>query len=127
MVYEVMCCFKVVLNNTIGMNGFVSTPGAVQAVAWCLSFERKSLSLLVLEILSVLCYFSETSASLVASGMRQLARKDDEVMFYDINRALLQQDVEVKAAIMQFINRLLFFCSNCISCNCLLFKHDYGG
>jgi len=97
------------------MNGFVSTSGAVQTVAWCLSFERKSLSLLVLEILSVLCYFSESSASLVASGMQQLARKDEEVTFYCLKRALVQQDVEVRAAVMQFINRLPFYHFNLIS------------
>lgn len=103
-----MCCFKVVLNNTIGMDGFVATPGAVQTVAWCLCFERKSFSLLVLEILSVLCYFSEKSAGLVAAGLRQLARKDENVVFGVLNTALLQQDVELKAAVMQFINRLIF-------------------
>ena len=43
-------------------------------VSYCglvFKFRKKILSLLILEILSVICYFSETSASIVASGMHR--------------------------------------------------------
>lgn len=47
------------------------------------------------------CYYSDTAASLVVAGMRMLARSQNEAPFACLSRALLQQDIEVKAAVMQ--------------------------
>ena len=55
----------------------------------------------MLEILSVCCYYSDSTASLVVGGMRLLARSQNEAPFACLSRALVQQDIEVKAAVMQ--------------------------
>lgn len=61
----------------------------------------------MLEILSVCCYYSDTSASMVVGGMRLLARNQNEAPFACLSQALVQQDIEVKAAVMQFVNSML--------------------
>lgn len=53
------------------------------------------------------CYYSDTAASLVVSGMRMLARSQNEAPFACLSRALLQQDIEIKSAVMQFVNRMV--------------------
>jgi hypothetical protein len=55
----------------------------------------------MLETLSVCCYYSDSTASLVVGGMRLLARSQNEAPFACLSRALVQQDIEVKAAVMQ--------------------------
>jgi hypothetical protein len=81
----------------------------------------------VLEILTVVAYYSDLAATQVISGMRVLARANNEAPFAMLAVALQQQDLEVKAAIMQvtqlrniiygtafcvfvFICMLFFFC-----------------
>jgi len=55
----------------------------------------------------VCCYYSDSTASLVVGGMRLLARSQNEAPFACLSRALVQQDIEVKAAVMQVM--LLLF------------------
>ena len=60
----------------------------------------------VLEILSVCC-FSEASTAQVLHGMRVLARSNFEAPFACLSNALQEQDVEVKTAVMTFVNSLV--------------------
>jgi hypothetical protein len=55
----------------------------------------------VLEILTVCCYYSDTCATLVVAGMRLLARAQNEPPFASLARALIEQDIEIKSAVMQ--------------------------
>ncbi|RYH10495.1 hypothetical protein EON65_39375, partial [archaeon] len=61
----------------------------------------------MLEILSVCCYYSEKTACVVLQGMRTCARFHQEAPFGALCMALSTQDIEMKAAIMQFINNLV--------------------
>ena len=53
------------------------------------------------------CFYSDRAASLVVGGMRLLARANNEIPFACLSRALMQQDIEVKAAVMQFVNSMV--------------------
>eukprot|EP00981_Chlorochromonas_danica_P005143 scaffold1036_cov169-Ochromonas_danica.AAC.23 len=105
--YEILSCCKVIMNNDLGMEAFAATPGAIDIVARCLKFEYKLFALLVLEILSVCCYYSDKTASIVWQGMRMHARFHQEAPFSSLLQTLLHEDIEYKASIMQFINSLI--------------------
>lgn len=60
----------------------------------------------MLEILTVCCYYSDTAASLVAGGMRLLARSQNEAPFACLAKAVVQQDIEIKSAVMQVQSKL---------------------
>ena len=53
------------------------------------------------------CYYSDTAASQVVNGMRMLASGSNEAPFACLCTALQHQDIEVKAAIMQFVNSMI--------------------
>lgn len=52
------------------------------------------------------CYYSEKAAKQVIDGMRLLARAKREPPFACLCVALMQQDIEVKAAVLQFVNSM---------------------
>lgn len=52
------------------MDGFIAASDAIETIARCLQFEYKILTLLVLEILSVCCYYSHASAVSVLVGIK---------------------------------------------------------
>ena len=52
------------------------------------------------------CYYSEKAAKQVIDGMRMLARANREPPFACLSMALMKQDIEVKAAVMQFVNSM---------------------
>ena len=52
------------------------------------------------------CYYSEKAAKQVIDGMRLLARAKREPPFACLSIALMQQDIEVKAAVLQFVNSM---------------------
>lgn len=54
--YEIMLCCKLVMNNAIGMNGFMKVVGSLDAVALCLKFEFKYLALQVKHRLPFIAY-----------------------------------------------------------------------
>jgi hypothetical protein len=54
MLYEVLLCCKLVMNNAIGMKGLLDVSGAIDTIALCLLFDFKPLALLV----SLLCWGS---------------------------------------------------------------------
>jgi hypothetical protein len=45
--YEIMTCCKVIMNNAVGMEGFMAVKGAVDTIARCLRFEYRVFALLV--------------------------------------------------------------------------------
>lgn len=47
--YELLTCCKALMNNRVGMDGFVAIDGSVSVIARCLNFEYKALALLVIE------------------------------------------------------------------------------
>ena len=47
--YEIVCCCKAVMNNSTGMEGFLSVHGAIDTIARSLNFEYKAYALLVSE------------------------------------------------------------------------------
>eukprot|EP01038_Epipyxis_sp_PR26KG_P007971 gene7971-10811_t len=105
--YEILNCFKVVMNNDTGMEGFLDCDSSVGIICKCLRFDNKLITLLVLEMLSVCSYYSEPSATMVIEGMRSYARSNKELPFYCLVKALQEQDIEVKANVMQFINSMI--------------------
>ena len=103
-----MTCCKCTMNNSLGMEGFLAVEGAIEAVAQSLRFDGyRGLTVQVIEILSVCCFYSELAASKVGEGMRLLARLSKEAPFMCLSNALLSQDIEVKAAVLQFVNSML--------------------
>jgi hypothetical protein len=51
--YDILSCCKAVMNNELGMEGFIAAPGAIEIVARCLKFEYKHLAILVHEAVNV--------------------------------------------------------------------------
>jgi hypothetical protein len=45
--YELFSCCKAIMNNSIGMDGFISVDGAIDTLSRCLRFEFKQFTLLV--------------------------------------------------------------------------------
>lgn len=106
--FEIMTCCKYTMNNSLGMEGFLAVEGAIEAVAQSLRFDGyRGLTVQVIEILSVCCFYSEAAACKVGDGMRLLARLSKEPPFMCLSNALLSQDIEVKAAVLQFVNSML--------------------
>lgn len=107
LLFEIMSCFKTTMNNATGMEGIIEHPKAIERIVSCLNFTWKPLALQVLEILSVCCYYSERSASMVIKGMRILAKSRQEAPFSILTTAIIEQDIEVKASILQFVNNMV--------------------
>ena len=107
LLYEIMACIKTIMNNAVGMEGMIEHSNAIERIAETLRFEWKPLALQVLEILSVSCYYSDRSTKLVISGMKRLAKSRQEPVYYVLSKALIEQDIEVKAGVMQFINNII--------------------
>ncbi|RYG98958.1 hypothetical protein EON65_50825 [archaeon] len=55
LLYEILLCCKLVMNNAIGMKGFLDVMGAIDTIALCLLFEYKPLALLVSCSTMLLC------------------------------------------------------------------------
>ena len=107
LLHEVILCIKIAMNNLTGMESIVSYPYAIERVVEALCFDSKPLVLQVLEILSVCCCHSDTAAQQVIDGMRRLAKKRCEGTFDCLSRALLEEDIEVRVAVLQFVNNML--------------------
>lgn len=105
--YELVLCCKALMNNRIGMDGFLNSQGAMDALVRCLLFEWKTLVLQVLLILSVCCYYSEEAANAVVSAIRRRGLSLMEAPFANLTESLLYQDVEVKSCVLQFINNMI--------------------
>ena len=45
--YEIMTCCKAIMNNAVGMEGFMTVPGAIETVSRCLRFDFRLFTLQV--------------------------------------------------------------------------------
>lgn len=110
--YEIIGCCKCIMNNDTGMEAILVTPGAIEHIAKSLFFEWKPIALLVLEILSVCCYYTEDCSTSVRDGMKLLAKVRNEAPFQCLCQALLTEDVEVKSGVAVFVNSMLMGMQN---------------
>eukprot|EP00603_Paraphysomonas_imperforata_P015405 CAMPEP_0114476932 /NCGR_PEP_ID=MMETSP0104-20121206/15052_1 /TAXON_ID=37642 ORGANISM="Paraphysomonas imperforata, Strain PA2" /NCGR_SAMPLE_ID=MMETSP0104 /ASSEMBLY_ACC=CAM_ASM_000202 /LENGTH=1256 /DNA_ID=CAMNT_0001651763 /DNA_START=82 /DNA_END=3854 /DNA_ORIENTATION=- len=108
LLYEMICSMKIVINTGITMEIFLATEGAVQAVTSSLLLAGcKPLALQVLELLAVLCDYSSSACAEVVCYLRDHSKKCKERSFSMLVNAIHDDDVEVKAAVLQFINSML--------------------
>lgn len=105
--FEVISCFKCILNNDIGMNGVLLYPGALDAIVRCLIFEFRPIVSLVLEILSVIAYFSDTSTQQCVESIRSASATAMEIPFASLTMALTTEDLEIKVKIISLLNGLI--------------------
>lgn len=105
--YEILLCCKVAMNNSVGMDAFLQVDTALEAIARCVRFEHKLFVLQVLELLSVCCYYSLDAAKQVYKGFKVAAKSMQEGAFASFSVALIENDVEVKGAALKMINSLL--------------------
>jgi hypothetical protein len=107
LLYEILCCIKNSMNNEIGMNSFIIHPDAIIHITLSLRFEWKVLTLQILEILAVCCYYSEEAALKVCQGFRLYAKARREYPFACLTQAIIVEDIEVKAAVIQLVNNMV--------------------
>jgi hypothetical protein len=105
--FELISCVKAIINSGTTMKRFLSTNGALRTLTYSMLFEWKPLVLQVLEVLSVVCDYSNDAAAQIVKHIRHLARLRREAPFAIFAHALIDADVDVKAAVMQLINNLL--------------------
>lgn len=105
--FELISCVKAIINSGTTMKRFLNTNGALRTVTYSMLFEWKPLVLQVLEVLSVVCDYSNDAAAQIVKHIRHLARLRREAPFAIFAHALIDADVDVKAAVMQLINNLL--------------------
>eukprot|EP00595_Chromulina_sp_UTEXLB2642_P002687 CAMPEP_0196762732 /NCGR_PEP_ID=MMETSP1095-20130614/2671_1 /TAXON_ID=96789 ORGANISM="Chromulina nebulosa, Strain UTEXLB2642" /NCGR_SAMPLE_ID=MMETSP1095 /ASSEMBLY_ACC=CAM_ASM_000446 /LENGTH=1196 /DNA_ID=CAMNT_0042114415 /DNA_START=419 /DNA_END=4009 /DNA_ORIENTATION=- len=98
------------MNNQIGMEATLSLDGSIDSLCRCLMFEWKGLALLVLEILAVSCYYSETATFVVLESLRQWSHSRGEGAFVGLLRALEIEDIQIRADVMTLINRMIMGC-----------------
>lgn len=72
--YECCLCWKLIMNNAVGMQKALQSTGALDVIAMCVLFQHKPLALLALEILAVTAY-SDASSKLVLQALKVLARR----------------------------------------------------
>jgi hypothetical protein len=48
--FEIMLCFKLIMNNSTGMEGFLNVDGSIDTIAKCLNFNYKFFALQVLSL-----------------------------------------------------------------------------
>jgi hypothetical protein len=106
--FEILSCCKAIMKSSVGMEGMaIAIQGSVDIIARCLRFDYKAFALQIIEILSVCSFYSEETAMKVLHAMKEHARYHQEAPFASLSLALVEQDIEVKAAILSFINALI--------------------
>lgn len=105
--YEMVSCSKIIMNNGVTLIKFIETSGAIRIITQCLIFEWKPLALLVLEVLSVICDYSNDAASQVVKYLRYVSRMRREAPFAMLVDAMIDEDVDVKAGVIVLINGIL--------------------
>lgn len=105
--FELISCAKPIMNNGITLKKFLSTPGAIRIMCQCLVFEWKPLATTVLEVLSVICDYSNEGTKEVVKWLRSQSKMRHEPPFTALVDAMVDEDVEVKAAIIQLVNNIL--------------------
>ena len=109
LLYEMICTMKIIINTGITMELFLATRGSIRAITSSLSLsgDCKPLSMQVLEVLAVLCDYSSAACADVVCYLREHGRHRKERPFAMLIEGITHHDVEVKAAILQFINSML--------------------
>lgn len=108
LLYEMICSMKIVINTGITMEIFLATEGAIRAVSSSLLLAGcKPLAIQVLELLAVLCDYSSSACADVVSFLRAHSKRRKERPFSMLVSAIQNDDVEVKAEVLQFINSML--------------------
>lgn len=107
LLFEILACIKNSMNNEIGMNAFIIHPDAIIHITLSLRFEWKVLTLQILEILAVCCYYSEEAALKVCEGFRLYSKIRKEYPFSCLTHAIIVEDIEVKAAVIQLVNNMV--------------------
>ena len=108
LLYEMICSMKIVINTGITMEKFLATEGAIRSVSSSLLLAGcKPLAMQVLELLAVLCDYSSTACADVVYYLRKSGLHRKERPFSMLTAAIVDDDVEVKAAVLQFINSML--------------------
>ncbi|KDO19832.1 hypothetical protein SPRG_14932 [Saprolegnia parasitica CBS 223.65] len=109
---ECLKCFKSLMNNHVGMHFLLAHPNAVHTLALSLDFDRKERTLMLLEMLSLTCWFSELGHRTVLDAMELLRRRQNERMRYAsiLDGLATASSVEVQAACLTFINTLVSTC-----------------
>lgn len=108
LLYEMICSMKIVINTGITMEIFLATEGAIRSVTSSLFLAGcKPLAMQVLELLAVLCDYSSTACADVVRYLRKSGVHRRERPFSMLTAAIAEDDVEVKAAVLQFINSML--------------------
>jgi hypothetical protein len=105
--YEIVSCFKVTMNNETGMEAVLDMDDGICSISRCLLFEWPVLSSLVLEILSCCCYYSESAAISVIDGLRQWSLTRGEKAFAGLVLAISKEDIRTRYDIMSLINQMI--------------------
>ncbi|KAF0720482.1 Aste57867_275 [Aphanomyces stellatus] len=100
------------LPSSCGMQMLLQEPDAIDVLALCLDFEdesRRGVTLMILEMLSLVCWFSETGHSAVLAAMEKFRRVHQDRMRYASIVDCLKdgESVELQAACLMFINTLV--------------------
>lgn len=107
LLFELLSCYKSVLNQESVTEQVVCIPGVVEQIVRGLRFEWKPVALLSLEMLSVCCFFSPECAHIVAKSFRRLAKARNEFPFAMLLIGLQETDIEVRAGVARLVNDLI--------------------
>ncbi|RHY16836.1 hypothetical protein DYB25_004178 [Aphanomyces astaci] len=110
-------CDKEVLHRIHGMQLLLHEPDAIEVLVLCLDFEapedRRAITIMTLEMLSLMCWFSETGHSAVLQAMEKYRRANHErCRYWSVVECLKVGDsLELQAACLTFINTLVSTCA----------------
>lgn len=107
LLYEIVSCFKVTMNNETGMEAVLDVNDGICSISRCLLFEWPLLSSLVLEILSCCCYYSESAAFAVIDGLRQWSLTRGEKAFAGLVSAISKEDIQTRYDVLSLINQMI--------------------
>ncbi|OQR80657.1 formin-homology 2 domain-containing protein [Achlya hypogyna] len=110
--FECLRCFKSLMNNNVGMHLLLEHPETIHTLALSLAAttdSRREMTLMVLEMLSLTCWFSEAGHSAVVEAMELCRRRQNERRrFADLVRCIeVSESVALQAACLTFINTLV--------------------
>jgi hypothetical protein len=103
--FEILHCCKLTLDKSEGIKEFLGSSRSTTAVAKCLIYEFKPLSLLALDVLAVCCFW-EDSTSKVVKGLEERGRQYNEEPFEHLYKGLSAENMEITSAVMELIVRL---------------------
>ncbi|ETV96975.1 hypothetical protein, variant [Aphanomyces invadans] len=116
LLHDAMRCLKCLMNNHHGMQLLLQEPEAIEVLVLCLDFDtpdRRDITLMTLEMLSLMCWFSETGHSAVLHAMERYRRANHErSRYWSVVECIKDgESLELQAACLTFINTLVSTCS----------------